>query len=133
MLIKSTTLYEHFHISIRQTPYLWALSALLVGEYIIENRFLSTKFSTKIAQFSFSFSQFHFLILYLNPDLHTAPENGIIKSLQTRSDDNDKSKQITKMDTGDGQEGLTATQEYLKMHYVARYEQRHPKLADQFI
>ncbi len=30
----------------------------------------------------------------------------------------------------DGQEGLTATQEYLQMHYMARYEQRHPKLAD---
>lgn len=30
----------------------------------------------------------------------------------------------------DGQERLTATQEYLQMHYVARYEQRHPKLAD---
>ncbi len=25
---------------------------------------------------------------------------------------------------------LTATQEYLKMHYVARYEERHPRLAD---
>ena len=25
---------------------------------------------------------------------------------------------------------LTATQEYLQMHYVARYEERHPRLAD---
>ena len=30
----------------------------------------------------------------------------------------------------DSQSKLTATQEYLQMHYVARYEERHPKLAD---
>ena len=30
----------------------------------------------------------------------------------------------------DNQSKITPTQEYLQMHYVARYEERHPKLAD---
>ena len=30
----------------------------------------------------------------------------------------------------DGLEGLTPTQEFLQMHYIAHYDQRHPKLSE---
>ena len=41
--------------------------------------------------------KWRFIILYKikNPDLHTAPKSGIMKSLQIRSDTSEKQKQIT--------------------------------------
>ena len=36
-----------------------------------------------------------FMLTNINPDLHTAPKSGIMKSLQIRSDTSEKQKQIT--------------------------------------
>ena len=55
-------------------PYLWALSSSVVERYIIEIRFSSTRFFTKIAQFSFPFShQKFFDIIFYNLDVCDSP------------------------------------------------------------
>ena len=74
VLIKSTTLYEQIRYIFAQTPYLRALSSTVVERYIIEIRFSSTRFSTKIAQFSFSFSRYKFFdIIFYNLDVCDSP------------------------------------------------------------
>jgi len=46
----------------------------VVERYIIEIRFSSTRFSTKIAQFSFSFSRYKFFdIIFYNLDVCDSP------------------------------------------------------------
>jgi hypothetical protein len=64
--------------------------------------------------------------LILNPDLQTVPKSSIIESLQIgviKMKSRSKSRRKTPWDKA---ASLTETQEFLKVQYTMKYDQRHP-------